>query len=174
MFCDEILHLLFPPTVYGALQTDSLFLCKILYQLVCAETLMAFLTIHQRVRKTAEVAGRHPGLRIHQNRAIHAYIVFILLNKFLPPCLFDIVFQFYTEISIIPCICQPAIYLGTRIDKSAVLCQGNYLLHCLFHGNPPILPNILSLYFTILGRDLQGDIFDRIFRKRHLLFQHGD
>ena len=63
----------------GLWQLNALLLTVILNQLICTETLVALLTVHQRICKAAKMSGCHPGLRIHQNRTVHADIVRILL-----------------------------------------------------------------------------------------------
>ena len=139
MLSDKRHHLFLRPGINAALQLDSLFLTKILDQLICAETLMAFLTIHQRIRKSTQMTGSHPCLRVHQDSAVHTYVVGISLYEFLPPCLFNIVFEFDTKITVIPGVGQSAIDLGARIYKTSGFCQGNDFVHCLFH-------NIVLLY----------------------------
>jgi len=72
---------------------------------------MTFFTIHKRIAETSEMTGSHPSLRVHKDRAVDTDIVWVLLYKLLPPCFFYIVFQFYTEIAVIPCIRQTAVNL---------------------------------------------------------------
>ena len=107
-------------------------------QLIGTKSLMTFFTIHQRIGKAAQVSGCYPCLWVHQNRTVHTNIVFILLNKLLPPGFLNIVFQLDTKISVVPCICQSTINLRTRINKSASFCQSYDFFHCLFHSYPPI------------------------------------
>ena len=80
---------------------------------------MALLTVHQRIRETAEMSGSHPRLRIHQNRTVHTDIVRILLNKFLPPCSLDVILQFDAQIAVVPCICKSAVNLRSRIYETS-------------------------------------------------------
>ena len=70
---------------------------------------MAFLTVHQRIGKSAEMTGSYPCLRVHQDRTVNAYVVRALHDEFLPPCFFHVVFQFNTERAVIPGICQAAV-----------------------------------------------------------------
>ena len=56
MLFNEFHHLLLRPGVYASLNGDSMFLAVILDQLVRAETLMALLTVHQRIRKSTEMS----------------------------------------------------------------------------------------------------------------------
>ena len=60
--------------------------------LVRPEAFMAFPAIHQRIGKAAQMPGRHPCLGIHQDRAVHAYVVGGFLNELLPPGFFYIIF----------------------------------------------------------------------------------
>ena len=41
--------------------------------------------------------------------AVHTYVIRILLDKFLPPCSFYVVFKLYAQVSIIPCICKTSV-----------------------------------------------------------------
>ena len=99
MLLDEILHLFLAPCVYTAFDGNAVLLAEILDQFVCTETLVAFLTIHQRIGETAQMSAGYPGLGVHQDRTVHTYIVRALLYKFLPPCLFHIIFQHQSAFS---------------------------------------------------------------------------
>ena len=46
---DEALHLFLAPGIHGILQLDIVVCTEVLDKLVCTETLMAFLTVHQRI-----------------------------------------------------------------------------------------------------------------------------
>ena len=79
------------------------------------------------------MSGSYPGLGVHEDRAVNAYVVRALLNEFLPPCFLYVVLQLYAKVAVIPGVCQAAIDLGTRINKSSALGQRYNFLHCLFH-----------------------------------------
>ena len=50
MLLDEVLHLFLGPCVYAAaFNFNSLFLTEVFNQLICTETLMTLLTVHQRI-----------------------------------------------------------------------------------------------------------------------------
>ena len=117
MFLDKILHLLLAPAVHGAVQRHALFRNIIFNDLIRAESLMTFLTVHQRIGEAAQMAAGYPGLRIHQDRAVHTHIVGALHHELLPPCLLDIILKFHTQIAEIPRIRQPAVNLGTGVHK---------------------------------------------------------
>ena len=105
----------------------------ILDHFVRTESFMALLTIHQRVAETAQMPGCHPCLRIHQDGTVHTYIVWIFLDKFLPPGFFYIVFQFHAKLSIVPCIRKTTVNLTPRIDKTSGFCKGHKFVHCLLN-----------------------------------------
>ena len=147
MLPDEIRHLLLAPAVHAAFQRDVIRLAVVFDQFVRAETLMTLLTVHQRIGESSQMAGRHPGLRVHQNRAVHAHIVGRLLDKFLPPGFFYVIFQLHTQISIIPGIGKASVNLGTGIYKSSGLGQSHNLFHRLFHCL--FLLNFLTSNFII-------------------------
>ena len=120
---NEVHHFFLRPSIYRALQFNSVLLAEILNDLVCAETLMTFLTVHQRVREASQMSGCNPCLRVHQDCTVNADILGVFLNKFLPPCFFHVVFQLYTQRAIIPCVCQTAVNFGTGVNKASVFCQ---------------------------------------------------
>ena len=134
---DEILHLLIAPSIHAAVKLNAVLLSKLLNELISTETLMTLLTIHQWIGKTSKMTGCNPCLWVHKNCTVNADIVLALTNKLLPPCLLYIVLQFYTEITIIPCVRKSAINLRSRIDKTSCLCECLNLLHCFFHDYPP-------------------------------------
>ena len=119
------------PTVHDDLR-HAVCRVKILDQLIRAESGLARLAVYQRVRESAHVTGCHPGLRVHQNRRVEADIVLGLLHEFSPPGVLDVLFQFRAQWTVIPCIGQTAVNLGTRIDKPSVLREGNDFFHCNF------------------------------------------
>ena len=151
LFYNKVLHLFLRPGIYGALQSNPVFLTEILYQLIRTKTLFTLFTVHKRIGKACQMTGSHPCLRVHQNSTINAYIVLGFLHKLLPPGFFNIVFQLYTEISVIPSICEPAINFGSRIYKTSGLCQGNNGVHRLvFCHNTSLLhfPDSFSMKIT--------------------------
>ena len=134
MLLHKGLHPLLRPAVDAFLQGNSLLLAVILDQLVGPKTLMTLPAIHERIGEAAQMAACYPGLRIHQNSAVHAHIIRILLYEFLPPGLFHIVFQLHTQIAVIPGVCQAPIDLRAGIHEPSGLCQRYDLFHCLFHN----------------------------------------
>ena len=108
---------------------------------------MTLLTVHQRIGETTQMSTGHPGLGIHQDRTVHTYIVRALLHELLPPCLFHIILQFYTKVTVIPGICQSSVDLGTGIYKTSCFCQGYDFLHCLFHVSTK--PFLLYICITV-------------------------
>ena len=151
---DEFLHLFVGPAVNGTKRLiicavssfvcfrdrDLILVAIILDQLVCAESFMAFLAVHQRIRERAKMTGCDPGLRIHEDCAVKTHVVWILLNKFLPPCFFYVILQLNAEITVIPCICKSAVDLGTRKNKSSGFRKRYNFIHRLFHNaqNSPL------------------------------------
>ena len=88
---DEVHHLFLRPSVYRALKFNTVLLAEIFDDLICTETFVTFLTVHQRVREASQMSGCNPCLRIHQDRTVNTYIVWGFLNKFLPPCTFYVI-----------------------------------------------------------------------------------
>ena len=120
---DKVLHLLLCPCIYRTIQFNVI-LCTIIFDdFIRTETLVTLFTIHQRITESSEMSTCDPCLWVHKDRTVHTYIERRFLNEFLPPCFFYIVFQFYSEITIIPCIRKPAIDLRSRIYKSSCFRQ---------------------------------------------------
>ena len=144
---DKCLHLFLGERIDRLRQRDA-FLCReILDQLVRAETLVALLTIHQRIAEAAEMAGRHPCLRVHEDCAVYADVVRILLDELLPPGLLNVVLQLHAEVTVVPGICQAAVDFGARIYKASRLRECYNFVHCLFHS----MHLFLLCYFPILA-----------------------
>ena len=119
VFFDKFLHLFIGPAVNRGSERDAL-LCGIVFnQLVGAEPLVAFLAVHQRIGKAAEMAGSHPGLWIHQDCAVKAHVVGTFLDKFLPPGFLDIVLEFNSQGAVIPCVRETAVDFGARENESS-------------------------------------------------------
>ena len=134
MLFNESSHLFLAPCIYAFFQCASFFCTEIFDDLICTETLMAFFTVHQRIRESTQMTGSYPCLRIHQDCTVHTYIVRIFLDELFPPCSFYIVLQFHTKITIIPGVCQAAVYFGTRIYESSGFGKCNDFFHCFFHN----------------------------------------
>ena len=121
-------HILLRPGIHRTLNLDPMLFHIGLNQLICTEALLTGLAIHEWIRKTAQMAGSHPGLGIHQNGTVYSYIVRTFLNKLLPPGLFHIILKLHPQIPVIPGIGKSTVNLRTRIHKSSALCQCNYLI----------------------------------------------
>ena len=118
MFFNKGSHLLLGPSVHRAFQLDPFFFAVVFDQFICTETLMALLAVHQRVAESSQMSGSHPCLRVHQDRAVNAYIVRILLHELFPPRSFYIVLQLHAKVSVIPGVRKSPVDLGTGIYKS--------------------------------------------------------
>ena len=145
MVPDEIHHFLRLPAIHGAFQLDAFLSREIFDQFVGTETLVAAAAVHQRIGKASKMSAGDPCLRVHKDGAVHAYVIGILLHEFLPPSAFYIILELHAQIAVIPCICKPAVNLGTGINKTSGLGQRYDLFHCLFHS---LLPLALR-YFLI-------------------------
>jgi hypothetical protein len=84
------------------------------------------------------MAGSFPYGGVHQNGAVHAYIIGVLLNKFFPPSAADIAFQFRTQGAVVPSIGETAVNFTAGVYKTAPLGKGDDFFHGFFcwHGNP--------------------------------------
>ena len=116
-----LLHLFIRPAINTSICFYPVFFHIIFNKVICTETLMAFFAIHKRVWKAAQMPWSNPCLWVHKNSTVNTSIILIFTHKLLPPCLFYIILKFYTKISIIPCICKPAIYFWTWVYKAPCL-----------------------------------------------------
>ena len=65
LFLNVFHHFFLRPAVYRALCLNAMLFIVVLDELICAETLFTLLTVHQRIRETAQVTAGYPGLGIH-------------------------------------------------------------------------------------------------------------
>ena len=117
---------------------------EVLDELVRAEARLAGLAVHQRVVEAAHMAGGHPDLAVHQNRAVQARVIGGFLNEFLPPRALDVVLELHAEGAEIPRIRQTAVDFGAGKDKAAVLAERNQFVHRKFRHDS----TLLCSYFT--------------------------
>ena len=131
MLLHEGLHLLLGEGVDGLGQLHAVLAGPVLDELVGPEPLLTLLAVHQGIGEAAQMAGGHPGLGIHQDGGVQAYVVGVLLDELLPPGLFDVVFQLHTQRAVVPGVGQAAVDLAAAEDKAAAFAQGDDLLHRL-------------------------------------------
>ena len=99
---NKLLHFFIAPAIHRTIQCQIM-LCRVIFDdFIRTKTLMAFPAVHQRIREPADMAGCFPCFWIHQDRAVYADIIRAFLHEFLPPGSFDIVLQFYAQVSVIP------------------------------------------------------------------------
>ena len=125
VFFDEVHHLFVAPTVCG-------FAGEVFDQFVCTMTGLAVFAVHQWVREAANMAGSNPNFWIHQNCAVQTNVVWILLYKAFPPSAFYVVFELYTQRTVIPCIRKTAVDFRTGKNKTSAFAQRNDFFHCFF------------------------------------------
>ncbi len=143
MLLHKVLHFCLGECINGLGECETGLRTPILDYLIGAEALMAFAAVHQGIRKTAQVPGRHPRLRIHEDRGVQPDVIGIFLHKLLPPRALDVVFQFHAERTVIPRVGKPAVYFRSGENKAPRLAQRNDLVHCLsriVHLNQPTFP----------------------------------
>ena len=137
MLFDKVLHLLLGEGVDGLGKLEAGLGAPVLDDLVGAEALVALAAVHQRIGEAAEMAARHPGLRVHQDRGVKANVVGILLHELLPPGVLDVLLELGAEGAVVPGVGKAAVDLAAGEDKAAVFAQRDDLVHRLFgvfHG----------------------------------------
>ena len=146
---------------WGVVQEFTLDNYKNIFQPVYLQTFAE--SFRLAIRETSQMTGGHPGLGIHQNRAVHAHIVGILLYKLLPPGALYVILQLHAQITVIPGVRQTSVNLGTRVYKASRFRQSHDFVHCLFHiefslsnspagfvssGSPPGRRHLFSVLFV--------------------------
>ncbi len=138
----KVLHLLLGEGVDGLAELKAVLVAPVLDQLIGAEALLALLAVHQRIGEAGQVTAGHPGLGVHEDGGVLPHVVGVLLDKFLPPGLLDVVLQLHAQGTVVPGVGKAAVDLGAGEDDAAVFAEGDDLVHRLFgvfHGEvPPI------------------------------------
>src|SRR3989344_1209094 len=80
-----------------------------LFFLIRLKSLMTDFTLHQRIDKSLDMAGRFPNLWIHQDCCINPDKIIPCLNSSLPKSFLDIVLKFYPQTTITPSPPQAAL-----------------------------------------------------------------
>ena len=129
IFVDISFHFLWGESIHGLGQGNVFFLRPSFNDFVSTEAFFAFLAVHKRIGKPANVAGSNPYLRVHQNSRIKADIIGAFLNKLFPPGLFYVVFQLYAQRAVVPCVCEAAVNFGARENEAAIFAERDDFIH---------------------------------------------
>ena len=132
LLVDEALHLGLREGVDGLRQLLAGLGTVVLDELIGAEALMALAAVHQRVGEAAEVAGSDPRLRVHEDRAVEADVIRVLLHELLPPGALDVVFHLDAEGAVVPGVGKAAVNFGASEHEAAVFAQSDELFHGFF------------------------------------------
>ena len=117
VFGDELVHLV------KAHRIDVHLGVLVSNELIGAVTGLARLAVEQRVGEACHMAGRDPGLRVHDDGRVEADVVRAFLHELLEPCLFDVVLELDAERAVVPAVGQTAVNFAAREDKAAVLAE---------------------------------------------------
>ena len=101
-------------------------------ELVGTVTGFAVLAVHQRVGEAAHMAGGDPGLGVHDDGGVKAYVIGGLLDEFLPPGLFHVVFELHAQGAVVPGVGKSAVDLASGVYESSALTEGDDLIHGFF------------------------------------------
>ena len=63
-------------------------------KLIGAMPCAAGLTVHKRIGEAAYVTRGDPGFGVHNNSRIESDVIFVFLNEFFPPGLFNVILEF--------------------------------------------------------------------------------
>ena len=130
MLFDISKHFLIRPT--RRVIVKSVFRNVILDEFIRSVSGLADFAVHKRVGKSAEVSRRHPCFGVHKYCAVKTDVVRAFLHEFFPPCSFDVVFQFNAERTVVPGVCETAVYLRAGIYKASAFAKRDYFIHSLF------------------------------------------
>jgi hypothetical protein len=108
-------------------QLDALLLGEVLDELVRAEALVALAAVHERVGEAAQMAGGHPGLRVHQDGGVQTHVVGVLLHEFLPPGALDVVLELHAQRAVVPGVGKAAVDFAARKIKPRFLHRATIL-----------------------------------------------
>ena len=86
---------------------------------------LAGLAVEQRIGEACHMAGRDPGLRVHDDGSVETDVVRAFLDELLEPGFFDIVLELYAERAIVPAVGKTAVNFAACEDKAAVFAQGH-------------------------------------------------
>ena len=98
---------------------------------------MAGLAFDQRIAERADVARRHPHLRVHQDARVEAHDVVPLLDHRPPPGALDVVLELHAEGPVVPHGVDAAVDLRAGEDEAAPLAERDDRLQ-LGHGRARI------------------------------------
>ena len=128
VFGDIAFHLFVAPA--GDILFDTLLFHIVFDEIVGAVAGLTALAVHKRIGKTAYVTGRYPHVGIHQNRAVQADVIFVLLDEFLPPSFFDVVFEFCAEGTVIPSVGKTAVDFASAVYEASAFAESDQFIHC--------------------------------------------
>ena len=112
-------------------------------ELVGAVAGLAGLAVEQGIGEAGHMAGRDPGLGVHDDGGVKAHVIGALLNELFEPGLLDVVFELNAEGTVVPGVGKSAVDLAAGVHEAAVFAQCNDLVHGFF----------AFFHFYILSRD---------------------
>ena len=92
-------------------------------ELIGAMAGLAGAAVQQGVREAGNVAGRHPGLGVHDDGGVEADVVGAFLHELFQPCLLDIVLELDAQRAVVPAIGQTAVDLRAGEHITTVLAE---------------------------------------------------
>ena len=123
-----------PVEVAGLGQLASALGAFVALDMVCPETLAAFLAVYQRVHEGLLVAGVLPHQPVHDDGGVQPLHVLPAVDHALPPGLLDVVLQLHPQRAVIPGGAQAAVDLGGLEYEPPPLGQGYYFFKGVFRS----------------------------------------
>ena len=98
---------------------------EILYEDIGTITLLGILVVDERIIESADMTGSLPDPRVHEYAGIDADDVLVESRHGIPPIGFDVVFEFYTHLTVVIDSCQAIINFTGREYETVFLAMGN-------------------------------------------------
>ena len=127
LFFDERLELVVVPA--RNVNVEFVGVNVILGEVVRSVARLAVSAVHQGIGEPADVTGRLPRARVHQNGAVHARVVGVFLYELFPPGALDVVFQLRAQGTVIPCVGKAAVNFASREDETSVFAERDEFIH---------------------------------------------
>ena len=91
--------------------------------LVGAEAELRLLAVNHRVGKARDVSRRAPNVGVHDYRRVETHDVVAPVYKVVPPCAFNVVFEFDAERTVVEKSVKPAVDFGGAVNEPPALAE---------------------------------------------------
>ena len=124
---DIFFHLFVGPTCNGKIEFFTVDI--VLDEVVCTVSRLTAFAVHERIGKSAYVSRSYPDVGVHKYSAVKSRVEGVFLYEFFPPSTLDIVFEFYTERTVVPSVSKTAVDFAAGKDETSALAKSNEFIH---------------------------------------------